>query len=174
MSVLSQRKALEDRMLSRLGFIIRVFQEDNNTKASWGYTVGLKVNEQPVCLFLHIPVESSLLDSILTNAAAMVQFTGIPSLPFSMDDYEAKDGQRLRFKFRRMTDELPGELRDFNDTHIEGQDPDTKYYWLFAADAENILPGEEGYTDFKQLTFPGNPSDNVSDDVLLNELNIET
>lgn len=157
-------------MLSRLGYVVRTFQEDNNTSASWGYTVGVKVNERPVCLFMRVPIEPQLMDSILSDVAAMVRMTGIPSIPFYVNDFETKSGERLRFKLERMGPGVADILGTNHGCYIEGQAEGTVHYWLFAADERNKLPGEDGYQDWRQLVFPVRPADPVSDDTLMNEI----
>lgn len=158
MDILARRKSNEDAQIALIGFAQRTFQEDNNIRGSWGYTVGLTIEDngitQPACIYMRAGIPDDTLGDLLHRCAAAVKVT--PELlkaTFTMGDYTI-DGTstKLKFKFRKIRpDEVASMFARF-ETPVEGQNHDTDYYWLWIGDRNNNFPGHKDYIDFKQTS----------------------
>lgn len=166
--VLKARESLETRLIALQGYAVRSFQEDNHVKASWAYTVGLSHNENNVCLFTRAAIESSLLEQVIEATADFVRDHGPTTNEFRIPEFTLKNSNtKIRFKLRKMTPEVTERLKERFNNFIEGQKDYTTYYWLLIADSSNVLPGEQGYTDFMQFSDLENQDNNMSHDSLI-------
>lgn len=152
--VWKERIQAELHRIERLGYATRLIPRDNETKGSWGYTVGLFYEKSPICLFIKGGVDSSLLDHILCEVADQVKESGtFPDLfhvPCFFIDYEQTVKARLRLKLLTLEQIQVYGTRD--QCIVEGQAKGTLYAQILLPDQNNVLPGEKGYTDFLQMT----------------------
>lgn len=157
----------EERHICIRGYAVRSFQEDNNKKASWAYTVGLQSNLKPICLFVRAAVDAETLDAVLSDISDYIKTHGVPRHEFSFGQYKLDIEEKIRFKLKKVKLGLIDSLKDKFGNYVEGQKEDSTYYWVFIADSKNILPGEEGYTDFKQFSDTEESTDLVETSKLI-------
>lgn len=140
----------ERKIIEKFGFSVHAHQ-------NYAFTKGLKIDDKPVILFSHCSLATGdKLASILGLLAAEAQQTKIfsknPTLPFgvAVDPEKPEEITQLRIE----TWEAPvSELNAFTSArNIPISVPDDfTVIGVRIGDRNNLLPGEDGYTDVHQF-----------------------
>lgn len=164
---LQEVAAMEARLIDLRGYATRVFKEDNSNKGSWGYTVGLTspslYDRDNICLFVRAGIEENLIEEILCEVSEFALKNELPvNQAFTAGDFKIEGTKEpLRLKIKRIGHEWLDKLTSEYDSPIEGQKPDTGYFWIWIADPGNRLPGEDGYEDFCQTEVPDHSVEDI-------------
>lgn len=167
-----ERLKFERQSIASLGYAVRSFQENNELKGSWAYTVGLRLkgagpygldNTHPVCLFARGAIDANILESLLCEAADRAKDKGVVNnAEVECLELTRPSGVKAAYRFTMLELDIMEKFRELMGNVVEGQEIDTVYYWVQICDPSGLFPGQVGYQDFKQVSDMGNPVENDS------------